>query len=94
MNGEMGDNKEPDNVEDTTSEVPYEDTVVLDTSESVDNVGDISVEINVEELVEKIKAESADDVDEARRVKRRLEEAQEKIGDKLDSTYNINLDED
>jgi len=95
MNGEIGEPKKPDDVEDDIeSSEPVEDTVVLDATAYDDNVGDISVEIDVTALVEKI--ESTDGDVEKREVRRRLEKLREqKEAEKdIDSTYNFNLEDD
>ncbi len=92
--GGIGNDSETDQ-DDLAADGEMEETVVMETDDDdVDNVGDISVEVNVEELVAKIEAGSAEDSERRKAIKRRLEELSEEIGDNLDGTYNINLDED
>ena len=71
-----------------------QETVVMQTDDAdIDTVGD-TAEVNVEELVAKIDSGNTDDLERRKVVKKKLEELQEEIGDNLDSTYNINLDDD
>lgn len=60
----------------------------------VDNVGDLSVEIDVSELVADIELSGSDEAEKKQAVRRRLEELNEAKEKQLDSTYNINLDDD
>lgn len=69
-----------------------EDTIVITEDEG--NFGDVSAEINVEELVAKIESTDAQVAEEQREIRRRLEEIREQKERELDSTYNINLDDD
>ena len=69
MNGEVGNEKQSDEVDRESVDAFEEiDTVEkidsveeIDTVGDADNVGDISVEINVEELVAKVEAADGDD---------------------------------
>lgn len=71
-----------------------QETVVMQTDDDdIPTVGD-TAEVNVEELVAKIDSGNADDLERRKAVKKKLEELQEEIGDNLDGTYNINLDDD
>ena len=69
----------------------FEETVVMDTDDDA-LVG--TAELNVDELVAKIDASSDVDVERKRKIKRRLERLSEKRDLNLDSTYNINIDDD
>ena len=71
-----------------------QETVVMQTDdEDIDTVAD-TAEVNVEELVAKIDSGNTDDLERRKAVKKKLEKIQEEIGDNLDGTYNINLDDD
>lgn len=59
-----------------------------------DNVGDLSVEIDVSQLVADIEHFDAQEAEQKQAVRRRLEELNEAKEKELDSTYNINLDDD
>ena len=99
MNGEVGEERQPDEVEndednDVVAEDFSEQTIVIEeTDDDEIRPGDMSAEIRVEELVAKIDSDSKNDAEKKRLVKKRLEELEEKIGDDLDSTYNFDLDE-
>lgn len=97
MNGENNKNdidgdKQSDEVE--SADIP-EDTVVMDI-DSDDNVGDMSVEINVDELIAKIETDDSDEAAQKRAAHRKLGEVNERrrAAEDIDSTYNINLDDD
>ena len=97
MNGEIGNGRQEDVVEDDLESTEESDDLVLsDDIVDDDNVGDISVEINVEELVAKIEAGDGDDADHKKEIHRRLEEIEEqrRVEAELDSTFNFNLDDD
>ncbi len=83
----IGDNNEPDG---DIEEPEVSNDEVLEE----DNVGDLSVEINVEELVAKVESADAEDVANKAAVRKRLEEIREQKDSELDSTFNINLDDD
>jgi len=99
MNGENTDNidntdsPEDDLVEDNSVGDEATDTEILDNLND-DNIGDMSVELNVEELVASL--ESADDtvLEQKREIRRKIEEQRAQKEKELDSTYNINLDDD
>lgn len=57
-----------------------------------DTVIDVSGEL--EAIVEKLEKEDPDEAAHKREVHRRLEELRERREEELDSTFNINLDED
>lgn len=97
MNGEndkhdIDGDKQSDEVE--SADIP-EDTVVMDI-DSDDNVGDMSVEINVDELLAKIETDDSDEAVQKREAHRKLGEINERrrAAEDIDSTYNINLDDD
>ena len=97
MMGEIKDEHPVDEVE--VGEEEVEDSVEDLSADAFDvdeNVGDISVEINVEELVAKIEASGEGGGDHERDIRKRLGELEEQRRDaeSLDSTYNINLDDD
>jgi hypothetical protein len=96
MNGEVGNGKEDNDVDDVEVTEESEDTIVLEDVSDIGNVGDISVEINVEELVAKIEAGEGDDAEHKKEIHRRLEELNEerRVEEELDSTFNFNLDDD
>lgn len=91
MNGEIN---EPEDALD----VENEEDEVLDTEVPVslddDNIGDLSVEVNVEELVASLEPGGDEESEHRQEIRRKLEEKREQRERELDSTYNINLDED
>ncbi len=88
-----GNGKETDQ-DDFVDDDGMQETVVMQTDDAdIDTVAD-TAEVNVEELVAKIDSGNTDDLERRKVVKKKLEELQEEIGDNLDSTYNINLDDD
>ena len=97
MNGESGEGREPDVVEAVddevvTSEDISDQTVVIETDDDDVSVLDSTAEIRVDELVAKLDKGDGDS-ERKRKIKKRLEELEEKIGDNLDGTYNIDLDD-
>ena len=97
MNGEndkneLDDDKQSEELE--SSDIP-EETVVMDI-DGDDNVGDISVEINIDELLAKIETDDSDEAAQKRAAHRKLGEINERrrAAENIDSTYNINLDDD
>ena len=90
MNGGTGNSNESADGDDQV-EREFDETVVL--TEEPDDTGD-TAEFNVDELVAKLEATDESEVEKRCAIRRRLEELQDEIGDNLDSTYNINLDED
>ena len=91
MSGDKGYDESSEDLDDEI-ESESDDDIVTDTDED-DNVGDMSVEINVDELVAKIESSDSNDAARKRDVRKRLDEMQEQQGEELDSTYNINLDD-
>jgi len=97
MNGETDNGKPADEIKDELElEDLREDPIEIDTVGTDDNVGDISVEINVEELVAKIETDESEEAVQKREAHRKLEELIERrrVDEDLDSTYNIDLDDD
>ena len=106
MNGEItGDSDVPEDdlVEDELAEDDLlkddsDDDEVSDTeimaSLNDDNVGDLSVELNVEELVANLEAADDTVLEQKREIRRKIEEQRAQKEKELDSTYNINLDDD
>lgn len=96
MNGEESDIKdipEGDSLEEESSEVDPTETVVLAEVEE-DDPGDLSAELNVEELLAKLEKTDSEDVHRKAEIRHRVEELREERDSELDSTYNINLDDD
>jgi len=91
MNGEI-DNPN-DTLEDEVPEDESTETVVL-TEIDDDGIGDTSLEINIEKLVAELEASDEQDVHRRAEIRHKLEELREQREQELDSTYNINLDED
>ncbi len=91
MNG--GIDKPNDTLDDEVSEVESTETVVL-TEVDDDGLGDTSLEMNIEKLVAKLEESDEQDVHHRAEIRRKLEELREQREQELDSTYNINLDED
>ena len=96
MNGEIGNGRDEDDIDDDVEENPAPDeTVVL--TEDLEDIGDeadTTAEVNVDELVAKIDMD--EDAEHKKEVHRRLMELEEKkLQEKeLDSTYNFNLDDE
>ena len=88
--GNENETKKDDFVEDDG----MQETVVMQTDDDDVDLSDITAEVNVEELVAKLDSSNSEDVERRKAIKKRLEELEEEIGDNLDGTYNINLDDD
>ena len=86
MNGEIDDPDET--LEDESSE-----TVVMSEVDD-DDLADTTVEMQIEQLVAKLEDIDSEDVHRRAEIRHRLEELREQREMELDSTYNINLDED
>lgn len=99
MNEINGDKEETDldEVDETSEEMALE-TEPSSADEMPDIGGDtmidVTAELKVDELVAKIDSVDPDEAAHAREVRKRVEELQEKQDKELDSTFNINLDED
>jgi hypothetical protein len=92
-------NGEKDNVnEETVDEIPDDAltaTVVITEDDADDIVsGDTTVEMDIDRLVAKLDASDSEDVHRRAEIRHKLEELREKRELELDSTFNINLDED
>jgi len=89
---DVNDDKPSDEIESSDS---HDDTIVMDVDIG-DNVGDMSVEINVDELLAKIESDESDEAAQKRAAHRKLGEVNERrrAAEDIDSTYNINLDDD
>jgi len=92
MIGGTGNENQTDD-SDLQPEREMDETIVLTEEPVADSISD-TAEFQVEKLVEKLESGELEETEQKREVKRRLEELQEEIGDNLDSTYNINLDDD
>jgi hypothetical protein len=91
MNGGIEEPDDALDVDDKEDEVL--DTDVVASLED-DNIGDLSVELNVEELVANLEPGGDEESEHRQEIRRKLEEKREQREQELDSTYNINLDED
>ena len=91
MNREKGDDDGVLEVEASEAEIAEADVLAEVDS---DNVGDMSVELNVEELIAKIEPEDDEEAAHKREVRRKLEELRAQKEEELDSTFNVNLDDD
>jgi hypothetical protein len=96
MIGDNGDNGDKDETDPDT----VEDEILDDDSSSEDEMPDIGgdtvidVSREVEAIVEKLDKEDPDEAAHKRAVRQRLDEIEEQRDKDLDSTFNINLDDD
>ena len=92
----MGDNGDKDETDLETTE----DEVLDDESSSEDEMPDIGgdtvidLSVELEAIVEKLEKEDPDEAAHKRAVRERLDEIEEQRGKDLDSTFNIDLDDD
>ena len=92
----MGDNGDKDE----TDLKAAEDEVLEDESSSEDEMpdigGDTVIDLSgeLEAIVEKLEKEDPDEAAHKRAVRQRLDEIEEQRDKDLDSTFNINLDDD
>ena len=92
----MGDNGDKDE----TDLEAVEDEVLDDESSSEDEMpdigGDTVIDLSgeLEAIVEKLEKEDPDEAAHKRAVRERLDEIEEQRDKDLDSTFNINLDDD
>jgi hypothetical protein len=100
MNSETRDGQQSDEAVDEVESVEMaeaapEDTVVMD-ADVFESSGNSTAEVKVDELIAKIESDESDEARQKREAHRRLEALQEKrrSEEDLDSTYNINLDDD
>lgn len=91
MNGKNDD--DIDTLDDDSSDESFETTVVLSEDEGDDDVGS-TIEMDIEKLVAKLDASDSEDVHRRAEIRHRLEELREQREQELDSTYNINFDDD
>ena len=95
MNGENEDID--DDLDDDSSDETLSATVILadaDDDDGDDVGGDTTVEMDIERLVAKLDASDSEDVHRRAEIRRRLEDLREQRQQELDSTFNINLDDD
>lgn len=91
MNGEID---EPEDIlEDDLSDDDSAKTVIL-TEVDDDDISDTTIEVQIEKLVAKLEENDSEDVHRRAEIRHRLEELREQREQELDSTYNINLDDD
>ena len=96
MIGDNGDNGDKDE----TDLEAAEDEVLEDESSSEDEMpdigGDTVIDLSgeLEAIVEKLEKEDPDEAAHKRAVRQRLDEIEEQRDKDLDSTFNINLDDD
>jgi hypothetical protein len=92
----MGDNGDKDE----TDLEAVEDEILDDESSSEDEMpdigGDTVIDLSgeLEAIVEKLEKEDPDEAAHKRAVRERLDEIEEQRDKDLDSTFNINLDDD
>ena len=92
----IGDNGDKDETDPGTAE----DEILDDDSSSEDEMPDIGgdtvidVSGELEAIVEKLGEEDPDEAAHKRKVRKRLDEIEEQRDKDLDSTFNINLDDD
>ena len=92
----IGDNGDKDETDLETTE----DEVLDDESSSEDEMpdigGDTVIDLSgeLEAIVEKLEKEDPDEAAHKRAVRQRLDEIEEQRDKDLDSTFNINLDDD
>ncbi|MBU2677836.1 MAG: hypothetical protein KJP16_12215 [Gammaproteobacteria bacterium] len=91
MNGKNDD--DIDTLDDDSSDESFETTVVLSEDDGDDDVGS-TIEMDIEKLVAKLDASDSEDVHRRAEIRHRLEELREQREQELDSTYNINFDDD
>ena len=96
MNGEIGNGRVEDEVDDDVESTMETDTIVMSDDIVDDDDDDISAEFNIEELVAKIERGEGDAVAHRKEIRRRLEELEEqrRTERELDSTFNFNLDDE
>jgi len=97
MNGKNDDID--DELDDDSSDETLSATVILaeadDDDDDGDDVGgDTTVEMDIERLVAKLDASDSEDVHRRAEIRHRLEDLREQRQQELDSTFNINLDDD
>ena len=95
MSGKDNENEEA-TLNDESSEDTLAETVVMsDADDDLDvSVGDSTVEMDIERLVAKLEASDSEDVHRRAEIRHKLEELRELREQELDSTFNINLDDE
>lgn len=97
MNGENND------IDETRGDDSSDESLVADesltatvviTEDDVDAGGDSTIEMDIEELVAKLDDSDSEDVHRRAEIRRKLEELREQREQELDSTFNINFDEE
>ena len=95
MNGKNDDID--DDINDDSSDDTLTSTVILsddDDDDGDDLGGDTTIEMDIERLVAKLDASDSEDVHRRAEIRHRLEDLREQRQQELDSTFNINLDDD
>ena len=92
MNGKNDDID--DNLDEDSSEETLTSTVVMSDDDDDDVGGDTTIEMDIEKLVAKLDASDSEDVHHRAEIRHRLEDLREQRQQELDSTFNINLDDD
>jgi len=88
-NDEIDDDLNEDSSNDTLTS-----TVILSDEDDDDVGGDTTIQMDIDRLVAKLDASDSDDVHRRAEIRRRLEDLREERQLELDSTFNINLDDD
>ena len=92
MSGKDNENEDA-TLDDQSSEDTLAETVVMSDDDDV-SVGDSTVEMDIERLVAKLEVIDSEDVHRRAEIRHKLEELRELREQELDSTFNINLDDD
>ncbi len=94
MNGKNDDID--DDINDDSSDDTLTSTVILsDDNDDDDDVGgDTTIQMDIDKLVAKLDASDSEDVHRRAEIRHRLEDLREQRQLELDSTFNINLDDD
>ena len=93
MSGKDNENEDA-TLDDQSSEDTLAETVVMSDDDDDVSVGDSTVEMDIERLVTKLEAIDSEDVHRRAEIRHKLEELRELREQELDSTFNINLDDD
>ena len=95
MSGKDNENEDA-TLDDQSSEDTLVETVVMSDDDDDDDlsVGDSTVEMDIEKLVAKLEVIDSEDVHRRAEIRHKLEELRELREQELDSTFNINLDDD
>ncbi len=92
MNGT--DIEEDDVLDDDSSDDDLAETVVMSDEDDDVVTADTTAEMELEKLVAKLEAGDSEDVHRKAEIRRKLEEAQERREQDLDSTFNFNMNEE